>query len=298
MYAVERWAYTQEFVRFVVSPATYIATSNALMTGGGVRAEEVGIPTEKGQVGHLFEQLQGSDELDRVQRNYDTWGRMIVRLSDVGGVAFDQFAHDLEGVIAKEMGHLPLDSHLSGTPYIAYRGINNITTDLRNSLILAFFVIAIVIAILLKNLRMAVVCLVPNALPLLVGYGMMGAMEWMLEPSAALVFTVALGIAVDDTLHLVVRCREELGKGVSLEDALAAAVLHCGRAVSITTLILCCAFGIVGLSSFSQMMIMGSLGSVVIFAALLCDVFVLPSLLILFGKGAWVSKHQGIVPHA
>ena len=112
----------------------------------------------------------------------------------------------------------------------------------------------------------------------------MGFMGWLLQPSPALVFTVALGIAVDDTIHLMVRYREELDKGATNAQAIRLAVQHSGRAVAITSLVLCVAFGVNMLSAFDQMAVLGALGATVIFTALLCDLFVLPALLKVAGK--------------
>ena len=181
--------------------------------------------------------------------------------------------------------------HLTGTAYVAYRGINRVTLDLRNSLTVAFVVIAIIIGLLFGDVRVALISLVPNALPLLAGYALLGAMGWLLDPTPAMVFTVALGIAVDDTIHLLVRAREELRRGRGLDQAIRLSVLHSGRAVVITTVILTLGFGMNALSSFPANRTLGALGAVIMFAALLCDLLVLPALLAAFGRGSrWATR--------
>ena len=211
--------------------------------------------------------------------------RMRVSMRDEGGRRFEEESSNVQRLLDQHLEGLPLEARLTGTPYVAYRGINGVTEDLRNSLLLAFLTITLVIGLLFRDLRTGMLCLLPNALPLIVGYGVMGLMGWMLDPTPAVVFTVALGIAVDDTLHLMIRTKEELAEGRSREDAIRTAVLHSGRAVAITSLILMFAFGIHGLSSFKQTAIMGGVGATVMFTALLCDLFVLPSLLALWGPG-------------
>ena len=118
-------------------------------------------------------------------------------------------------------------------------------------------------------------------------------MGWYLQPSSALVFTVALGIAVDDTIHMMARYREGLVDGLSNHEAIHHAVIRCGNAVLITSLVLCVGFGVNMLSAFQQMSVLGALGTMVIFAALLCDVFVLPALLSLFGSRESQHKSTG-----
>jgi len=112
----------------------------------------------------------------------------------------------------------------------------------------------------------------------------LGLMGWLLDPTPAVIFTVALGIAVDDTLHLLIRYREELGKGRTVDEAIRLAVLHSGRAVVITSVILAFGFGINTLSSFTATQTLGYLGATVIVTALMSDLFVLPALLKLWGR--------------
>jgi len=209
---------------------------------------------------------------------------MVVRVRDEGGNRFVAFGQRLAAEVAARTAGTGVDAHVTGTPFVAYRGINAVTTDLRNSLIAAFVVIALIIAVLFRSVRVALLCLIPNAAPLLVGYGMMGALGWVLDPTPAVVFTVALGIAVDDTIHLTVRFREEQRQGRSLEEAIRQAVLHTGRAVTVTSVILCAGFGGNTLSALPTMAILGYLGATVIAVALLCDLFLLPALLILFDR--------------
>jgi predicted RND superfamily exporter protein len=277
-------------VNWVGSPATYAATVNEMFTG------ERRVPDSATAIAKAYDLLAGDGEVSLLMApdarpGAPRQGRIIIRTPDKGGNAYAELAEEARTIVEEELAGLPVEAHLSGTGHIAYRGINNITRDLRNSLILAFFVITLVIAFLFRNIRVALLCLLPNGLPLLIGYALMGFMGWTLEPSPALVFTVALGIAVDDTLHLMIRTREEIQKGLSMEEALRISVQHCGRAILITTVILAGGFGISGFSSFLQMHVMGALGATVIVAAFICDLFVLPALLMLFGDdGKWALE--------
>ena len=116
------------------------------------------------------------------------------------------------------------------------------------------------------------------------GYGLLGVMGWDLEPATGIVFTGALGIAVDDTIHLVVRYLEELKRGREQREALRESVLHCGRAVLVTSIVLASGFYVNTSSSFPTNVSFGGMGGTVILVALFCDLFVLPPLLLLFHK--------------
>jgi predicted RND superfamily exporter protein len=275
--ALEDWARELPQIRTTAGPASYLATMYEFSTG------ERRLPGTTAGAAQFFLMAEGDEALGRQLASDYSRGRTLLRVQDEGGIKFGELAARVQQKLDEELAGLPVTAHLTGTPYVAYRGINNVTGDLRTSLILAFVVIALVILVLLRNLRAALLSLLPNALPLVVGYGLLGMMGWLLDPAPAVVFTIALGIAVDDTLHLMVRTREELRAGRSMEAAIHHAVLHSGRAVSITSVILMAGFGVNMLSSFPATILLGALGSVVIGVAWACDLFVLPALLAAFG---------------
>lgn len=268
-------------VRSVTGPQTFIAGLQQAVTG------QRGIPESRAEIAQLLILAESSPMLAQMLDLSDfSRGRMVLRTRDNGGNAFLSLAEELRDDLATIMDGVPGETtaRVTGTPWVAYRGINNVTIDLRDSLMIAFVAVTLIIVLLLRDVRMALICLVPNALPLVVGYGIMGAMGWILDPTPAVVFTVALGIAVDDTIHLVSRYREERAGGQGLHDALRMAVLHSGRAVVITSILLATGFAANCLSSFPSMVILGLLGAVVILVAMLSDLFVLPALIGLFAE--------------
>lgn len=281
--AVETEALTWPEVTAISSPATYIAGLGEVLTG------ERTIPATRAEIAQRFLLGEGDEKLGTIVSIDYARGRLAVRTKDDGGIVFGQVSARLRALLDRELGEVPLTAHITGTPFIAYRGINRVTADLRSSILLAFVTITLVILLLLRDLRLTALCLLPNALPLLVGYGLVGATGWLLDPTGAVIFTVALGIAVDDTLHLVARMREELDHGHPLEEALRLSVLHSGRAVFITSVLLMGGFGMNLLSSFPASQLMGGLGTIIVAAALVCDVLVLPALLSQFARRPQVA---------
>jgi len=276
MRAVEAWALTQPEVRAVASPARWTATLREALAG------ERGLPETRAGVAQLRLVADGDARAGRMVNTDSSRARMTIRTRDDGGNAFAAFAHRLQVELDAATGQLsvPIQAWITGTPHVAYRGINAVTSDLRDSLLLALLAVTVIIALLFRSVGLALLALIPNGMPLLVGYGLMGLMDWELDPTPAVVFTVALGIAVDDTIHLLVRVRDEEAAGLDLHAAIRTAVLHSGRAVAITTVLLCVGFGLNAASSFPSMQILGILGAVVIFVALLGDLFLLPALLV------------------
>lgn len=256
-------------VRAVESPASVVMGAATLF--GGPPA----IPEDPAFIESLFER---AGEASR-QVLVGDHARLIVRTRDVGANAFKTLHEDISALVIPVLAEAGIQAEVTGTAVVAYAGVNAVTTDLRNSLGAAFLVIAVVITLLFRSLRTGLISLVPNALPLIVGYGTLGLMGWDLDPGPAVVFTVALGIAVDDSIHLLARFREEREDGGDYTDAIHRSVRHAGRAVFTTTIILCLGFGINVFSSFPSNRIFGAIGAIVIFTALLCDLFVLPALL-------------------
>ncbi len=274
---ISAWAHEQPEVRAVVGPSTWVSLLNEALTG------RTGIPATRPAVAQLMLLAEGDPRLSQMMSTDRDRGRLTVRTRDDGGNAFEAFVSRLKSQVQTQLAGTGVSGEVTGTPYVAYRGINGVTSDLRDSLAAAFVAITIIIALLFQSVRMALLALVPNAMPLVVGYGLMGLMGWELDPTPAVVFTIALGIAVDDTIHLVVRIREERQAGRGLHQAIREALLHSGRAVTMTTVLLCIGFGLNTLSSFPSMQILGILGAVVIGVALLGDLFLLPALLVLAG---------------
>jgi predicted RND superfamily exporter protein len=223
--------------------------------------------------------MESHEELQKVVDMDYARGRMVIHGQDHGANYFANIEAKMRDGIPKFFKDTGVDVQLTGTGVVAYRGINNVTFDLRDSLIFAFLVVTMVIGLVFRNLWLTLLALVPNGLPLLVGYGAMGLFGYDLDPTAGLVFTVGFGIAVDDTIHLLVRFREELAAGKPRDEAILESVRQSGRAVAITSLILTFGLGINVLSSFAPMVAMGMTGAVIMMAAFACDVLVLPALL-------------------
>ena len=273
MQAFETYAKTLPSIREMSSPATYVANAHAMM--GGPRT----VPDSPAAVAQLLLLLEDHDEMLKMLDTHYDRGRMVLRGQDHGANYFAGIEQKLREAMPKYFDGLGVDVYLTGTGVVAYRGINNVTFDLRDSLIFAFALVALVIAFVFRKLSITLIALVPNGLPLLIGYGTMGMMGIDLDPTAGLIFTVGLGIAVDDTIHLLARFREEINSGKPRDEAIMETVRQSGRAICITSIILTFGIGVNMLSGFTAIAAMGTAGAVIISSALLCDVYLMPALL-------------------
>lgn len=274
---LDEWALAQEPYRSSSGPHRYVSAFNQAIRG------DPSIPRTRNEIAQLYLLGEGAGLEGAIELDSYCCGRAGLRIKDGGGLVTEERCDAVKAQLAERFAGLPVTARLTGTPYVAYRGINRVTTDLRDSLALAFLIVTLTIVLLFRSFRIAGLALVPNALPLVVGYGTMGAMGWLLDPTPAVVFTVALGIAVDDTIHLVARWQEERRAGRDNHRAIEEAVLHTGRAVTVTSIVLVGGFGVNVLSSFPTMRIMGMLGATVVTVAWISDLFLLPALLARFG---------------
>jgi len=212
----------------------------------------------------------------RPPESNDRWARLSVHVPDVGGRAFAQLEADADAALAQ----LGLTARTTGTASVAYRGVNRITDALRASLLGVMLVVLVLIGGLLRSAGLALRSLLPNILPLLLGYALVGLAALELDPIGAVILTVALGIAVDDTLHILwgfVRARE---RGVDPNTAAVDAVATRGLAIVVTSGVLVAGLAVNTLSAFPPLAVLGTLGSAVIALALVADLTLLPALLV------------------
>lgn len=204
------------------------------------------------------------------------WARLTVHVPDIGGQAFAQLEAHADAALAQQ----GLTASTTGTASVAYRRVNRITDALRLSLLGVLAVVLILIGGLLRSAGLALRSLLPNILPLLLGYALVGLAALELDPIGAVILTVALGIAVDDTLHILAGFVRARAQGASPREAAADAVATRGLAIVVTSGVLVAGLAVNTLSAFPPLAVLGTLGSTVIALALVADVTLLPALLV------------------
>lgn len=167
---------------------------------------------------------------------------------------------------------------LTGTTILSADLTNKIVFSLAWSILIAVVAISIIMTLLFRNLYMVFISLIPNLIPLLAIAGVMGFFNVDIKPSTAVIFTIALGIAVDDSIHYLARFRIEHMRSGALFASLTKTTVQTGRAIIVTSLILIAGFGTLITSAFTSTAMMGILVCTTIAAALIADLFVLPSL--------------------
>jgi predicted RND superfamily exporter protein len=173
------------------------------------------------------------------------------------------------------------DFTLTGTSIVASEGTKYMVINLFTSLLFAIIAIAILMAILFRSGRMVLVSLIPNFIPLLFTAGVMGWLGVPLKPSTLLVFSIAFGISVDDTIHYLAKYRLELkNKHWDLKACAIMAIREAGLGMFYTSIILFCGFIMFSFSQFGGTKALGVLVSLTLLVAMITNLVLLPTLLL------------------
>lgn len=213
--------------------------------------------------------------------------KVIFRLQDLGiakyGPVFERILVNLDQL---QQTHPDFELTLEGGAVWRWENLYQIIVDLTKSLGTASFVIFVVLSIVYRSLRLGLIAIIPNLLPLTVTAAGMWFFGQPLELVSVLAFTVCLGIAVDDTIHFMTRYQFEMAKGIgSREDAIERAFRGVGSALIMTTLVLVCGFVTVLWSDTREHHVFALMGGCTIAAALVADMFFLPALIAVFDRG-------------
>jgi predicted RND superfamily exporter protein len=149
---------------------------------------------------------------------------------------------------------------------------------------MAFLIIAVIVGLMFRSIKLAFLTLLPNILPLLMVTFVMWIGGIDLKISTSLIFTLAFGIAVDDTIHLLAKYKLEMKKGRSHVMALKRSYLSSGKAIIVTSLILIGGFLTLMFSSFASTFYMGLLVSVTLVLAVVLDLLIMPMIILYAGK--------------
>lgn len=213
------------------------------------------------------------------------------RLKDLGIAAYsDSFSRIEQGLETIANGHSDAKGHsnfelpLQGGAIRRWRNVYQIVTDLATSLGTASVVIWLVLTMVFRSIRIGLISIVPNLFPLAATASMLYLSGQHLEMVTVCVFTICLGIAVDDTIHFLTRYQEEMRAGGKHQDVIRRAFTGVGSALLMTTIVLVAglASAIVGDSRDAR--IFGIMGCLTLTTALFADVLLLPAMLSRFAK--------------
>ena len=241
-----------------------------------------------------------SDEEGIADSFVDSTGQKIrvsLKMADIGSVKMDSLINQIiQPRIDSIFSKTKMDVKLTGTTLLFIKGNKFLIDNLITSMIIAFVVIAIIMGVLFKNFQMIILSLIPNIIPLMITGGMMGFAGIPLKPSTALIFSIAFGISVDDSIHFLAKYRQELfANNFFVPVAVSKSLRETGASMIYTSIILFFGFIIFAASDFGGTVALGLLTSTTLLMAMLTNLIVLPALLLRFDSGKRNVKSHPLI---
>ena len=267
-------------VHAMLSPVTAAKESNRMRHAG--KNEFYSLPQSASDWKKTEKDLKDivkTGKLKPVLDKNQQYARISGRTSDLGAQYFDSANVALQTFAEAEGITKIMDIEITGTGTLIDRTNQNLVYSLAKGLGSAFFLIALLMGVMFRSIKMVIIALIPNLLPLVAIGGVMAIFGIDLKMSTSIIFTIAFGIAVDDTIHLLSRYKLEMRNGKSSNEALRHAFVHTGKAIIITSIILFGGFISLCFSSFQSTFYIGLLVTLTLGFALFFDLTILPALL-------------------
>ena len=213
--------------------------------------------------------------------------RVSLRVADIGSNRMDSLVSQvIKPRIEEIFGDSKMSATVTGTTLLFIKGNKFLIENLQTSLLIAFVIISIIMAVLFRNVKMIIISLIPNIIPLMITAGLMGYFGIPLKPSTALIFSIAFGISVDDSIHFLAKYRQVLfANNFVVPIAVSKSLRETGSSMMYTSIILFFGFVIFSLSDFLGTVALGVLTSTTLLIAMFTNLIVLPGLLLSFDSG-------------
>ncbi|WP_298761391.1 efflux RND transporter permease subunit [uncultured Psychroserpens sp.] len=243
------------------------------------------LPTSQENSFILSYAKNSSSDVDLLKNFVDSTGqyaRITTFMKDIGTDKMERIQEDLQTKIDKTFQ--PKDRYdviMTGKALVFQKGTKYLVKNLAISLSLAILLISIFMAYMFRSVRMIIVSLIPNVLPLVITAGLMGYLGVPIKPSTILVFSIAFGISVDDTIHFLAKYRQELqANHWKIRKSVYRALRETGVSMFYTSIVLFFGFIVFTTSSFGGTVALGALVSATLLFAMLSNLLLLPSLLL------------------
>ncbi|MFY0592661.1 efflux RND transporter permease subunit [Roseivirga sp.] len=271
-------------VSHVESPLNLIKEINAGIYGGSENHLEIPKQQDIKRVRRIYysPKLKESRQLFEIEN--EQMIRLFGRSKDLGSSEARILNEKLLDFLSTRKHLSILEVRLTGTSYLIDKTDNYIVNALIKGLGFATLTISILLLIFFKNWRLVFVSLIPNLLPVIILFGLMGLFSIDLNISTAVIFTVAFGIAVDDSIHMIVRYYMEKRKGTSPIWAMKRTVAGTGKSIIVTSLVILGGFSLFMTSGLSSPFYLGMFISITAMVALILDLTVLPLLILGISK--------------
>jgi uncharacterized protein len=279
---IERFLGERYGVGTLWSVNTLIKTAHRTMNGG-LDSFYI-LPDTQEEVDRLvrFMKREPLKELSSLYISADSgWLRISGKLADLGRMHYDSLNVQLQE-LADRVAADDFDIQVTGTAQLIDLNNELLVENMVWDLLLSVLVIGLIMGFVFSSWRMVILTILPNLFPLLIVAGIMGFSGIPIKVSTSIIFNIAFGIAVDDTIHFLARMRTLLGTGLSLPYAIKRTFLTTGKAMIVTTLILSGGFLTLVFSDFLGTFYIGFLISLTLFVAIVAELMFSPLIVMYF----------------
>ncbi|AXO81115.1 RND family transporter [Olleya aquimaris] len=242
------------------------------------------LPTSQENSFILSYAKNSTSDVDLLKNFVDSTGqyaRITTFMKDIGTDKMERIQENLQDKMNNVFPEAKYNVTMTGKALVFQKGTKYLVKNLAISLSLAVILISLFMAYMFRSFRMIVVSLIPNLLPLVVTAGLMGYIGVPIKPSTILVFSIAFGISVDDTIHFLAKYRQELqANNWKIKKSVYGALRETGVSMFYTSIVLFFGFSVFIISSFGGTVALGALVSVTLLFAMLSNLLLLPSLLL------------------
>ena len=205
--------------------------------------------------------------------------RISAKINDVGSFVVNNHNKNLIAFLKSNTNTKDIEVKITGAAHLVDKNNEYMVSNMTQGFLFSFLIIGLITYFLHRNWRMVFVFILPNFIPLIIIAGIMGFAGIELKAATSLVFSIAFGVATDDTIHFISRLKIELGYGKSLIYAFKRTYFETGRPILLTTFILLGGFMSLLVSDFQSIFYFGFLLCITIIVAVIADFFLLPVLL-------------------
>ncbi len=235
----------------------------------------------------LLMQLSSATHVEDFYNEFFEAGQVIISIRDEGSQTIVPLINELESFITDYPLPFGISAEVTGTVKLAQSVFETLVASLLASLLIAIVFIWIAMTALFKSVRFGLLALLPNLLPLLILGAIMHFIGYDLKPTTVLVFAVAFGIIVDDTIHMLASVQDGISKGYDIEKIIRRSLDKSGRAIIVSSLVFGAGFSLLLLSGFEVLYMVGLLTVTAVVSAIFCDLIFLPALM----KLSFREKH-------
>jgi predicted RND superfamily exporter protein len=274
-------------VGFIISPASLVKGMNKALNNGN--PESYVLPSNEEDLSNVIDQLEQfrkRKEMKNLITKNGKEARITGKMADIGSKIFLERAAELDKFLQANPDMKCINVHLTGAALMLDKNNKYLVDNTIQGLLISILVVALISALVHRNLRMMIIAIIPNLLPILIIGGIMGFTGIEMKSATSIIFSIAFGIATDDTIHFLARLKLEIAQGKSVMYCVKRSFLSTGKAVVVTSLILCGGFlSLIG-SGFESTYYFGLLVSITLLVAVVTDLLLFPLLVI------WLIKDK------